>query len=75
MDEREFLIKLRKRADEQHRLMQYMPFPFVFTHIAEWLGNHPWRLLIPLAFFLTLLFRAILGQDYTDFILRIFGGL
>ena len=73
MNERDFLIELRQRVNEQHHLMHNMPFPHVFTLIAEWLGNHPWRLLIPLAFLLTLLFYGLLGHRYVDFILKIFG--
>jgi hypothetical protein len=75
MNEREFLIELRHRAQEQHILMRNMPFPYAFTFIAEWLGNHPWRLLIPLAFVLTLLFRGIFGTGYVDFILKLFRSL
>jgi hypothetical protein len=75
MNEREFLLKLQTRAKEQQKLMHNMPFPRAFTIISEWLGNHPWRLLIPFAFFLTLLFHGILGSKYDELILKIFGSL
>jgi hypothetical protein len=75
MNEREFIKELRLRANEQHRLMHNMPFSQAFTLIAEWLGNHPWRLLIPLAFVLTLILRVIFGPIYIDFILKLFSSL
>jgi len=74
MNEREFLQKLQKRAQEQELIMQGMIFPRVFTLVSIWLGNHPWRILIPLAFFVTLLFHFSFGKMYDDVIMKIFGG-
>jgi hypothetical protein len=73
MNEREFLLELQQRAREQHKVMNDMPFPRVFTLVSEWLGNHPWRFLIPLALLLTIIFRLSLGPSYDNFILDIFG--
>jgi len=75
MDEREFLLKLQQRAKEQHKLMHDVPFPSVFALVSEWLGIHPWRILIPFAFLLTFILHAALGHRYDEFILYIFGGL
>ena len=75
MNEREFLTTLEERAIEQEKIIKDMILPNIFAPIAIWLGNHPWRILIPLAFLLTLLFRSILGKPYDDFILKIFGKL
>jgi hypothetical protein len=75
MNEREFLLKLQERAKEQEKLMHHMPFPQIFTLIIEWFGNHPWRILIPFAFILSLVFHSIFGQRYVSLVLRIFGGL
>ena len=75
MNEREFLLELQTRAREQHKVMNDMPFPRFFTLVSEWLGNHPWRFLIPLAFLLTIIFRVIFGQAYDNLILDIFGRL
>lgn len=72
MNEREFLHKLQERAREQEKAITTIPF---FAFVARWLSIHPWRYLIPLAFFVSLIFRGILGSDYTDFILRLFKGL
>ncbi len=72
MDEAEFILKLQERAREQEKLVRDMPFSKVFGTVSLWLGNHPYRILIPLAFLITLLLRGIFGGDYTDFILKIF---
>lgn len=74
MNEREFLIKLQERAREQEKLMNDMVFPRVFAVVSVWFGNHPWRILIPLAFIFSVVFHGIIGKPYDDLILRIFGG-
>ncbi|MBP7832840.1 MAG: hypothetical protein KA035_03660 [Candidatus Levybacteria bacterium] len=72
MDERKFIEQLQLRAKQQESLIKTVPFPFVFVFVVRWLSYHPWRLLIPLAFLLTFLFRVILGPAYTDVVLAIF---
>jgi len=72
MNEREFLQKLQQRAVEQEHLMKGVPLPGIFLKISLWLGRHPWRILIPLAFIISLLLRNIFGSRYIDFILLIF---
>lgn len=74
MNEREFLKLLEDRAQEQEKLIKQMPFQSLFTATSLWLGEHPWRLLIPLAVILTLLFRILFGYRYYELILSIFGG-
>lgn len=74
MDQREFLLKLQKRVHEQEMIMQGMVFPRVFTVVSIWLGDHPWRILIPLAFLVTLVFHFSFGKMYDDVIMRVFGG-
>lgn len=73
MNEQQFLKKLQDRASEQEKVIKRMPFPKLFTSIGFWLGNHPWRLLIPLAFILTLIFHYTIGRRYDELILKIFG--
>ncbi len=75
MNEREFLIVLKARAQEQKKAMHAVPFPTVFAFVVEWLSHHPWRFLIPLAFLLSLLIRGIVGPHYTELILRLFRGI
>ena len=75
MNQHEFLKKLEERAKEQEKIIKGMILPNVFAPISFWLGSHPWRIFIPLAFLLTLLFHSILGKSYDDFILKIFGKL
>ena len=75
MNEHEFLKTLEERAKEQEKIIKDMVFPTLFTSVSTWLGNHPWRILIPLAFILTLIFHNILGKRYDELILKIFGKL
>jgi len=74
MNEHEFLHELEKRAKEQEAMLKGMPLQKAFVTTSLWFGQHPWRILIPLAFLLTLLFRFILGYRYYELILKIFGG-
>ncbi len=72
MDESEFILKLQERARTQEKIVKDMPLSKVFSAVSLWLGRHPYRILVPLAFILTLLFRGVLGPKYTDFVLYIF---
>ncbi|MDP3941098.1 MAG: hypothetical protein Q8Q49_02185 [bacterium] len=74
MDEREFLELLEKRAKEQEQLIKQMPLRRVFLLSSLWFGQHPWRILIPVALVLSLLFRWMLGYKYYELVLKIFGG-
>ncbi len=74
MNEREFIQTLQFRANEQEKILRGMLFPKVFSFVSFWLGEHPWRFLIPLAFVLSLIFHLGLGRSYDDVILKIFGG-
>lgn len=75
MNEQKFLNKLQVRAQEQEKIIRGMFLPRLFTSVSFWFGNHPWRILIPLAFVLTLIFHNVLGKRYDEFILKIFGKL
>lgn len=75
MNEQQFLNVLQKRAQEQEKIIKGMFLPQMFTKVSFWLGNHPWRILIPIAIILTFLFHGILGKRYDEFILKIFGKL
>ena len=74
MNEREFLLTLQQRAKEQEKLINDMVFPRVFKTVSNWLGNHPWRILIPLAFIFSIILHVFIGKSYDNLILRIFGG-
>jgi len=75
MNEQQFLNKLKARAREQERIIKGMFLPRLFTSVSFWLGDHPWRFLIPLAFVVTLILHGILGKGYDELILKIFGKL
>jgi len=74
MNEHDFIEKLQERAKEQERIVKGMVMPKVFLTVSSWFGNHPWRLLIPFAFLLSLVFHFSFGIHYDNLILRIFGG-
>jgi hypothetical protein len=73
MNEREFIKKLQERAKEQEKLIRDMPMHRVFYSVSFWFGNHPWRILVPLAIILTIIFQLSFGKHYDDFILKLFG--
>jgi len=75
MNERKFIKKLRERASEQEKIIRSMPLPKVFSSVSLWLGNHPWRILVPIALAITLVLHSIFGNSYDSFILAIFGKL
>ena len=75
MNEQQFLNKLQERTQEQEKIIKGMFLPKLFISVSFWLGNHPWRILIPLAFILTLIFHGAFGKGYDEFILKIFGKL
>lgn len=75
MNEAEFLQKLQERAHQQEKIIKDMPFSKVFSTVCIWLGHNPWRILVPLALFFTLLFRVIFGEKYIDFVLSMFRNL
>jgi len=75
MNEQQFLNKLQERAQEQEKIIKGMFLPKLFTSVSFWFGNHPWRILIPFAAILTLIFHGFLGKRYDELILKIFGKL
>lgn len=75
MNEREFIKVLQERAAEQEKIIRSVPLPKVFSSVSLWFGNHPFRILVPIAFAITLISHAIFGNSYDSFILAIFGRL
>jgi len=75
MNEREFIKTLEERAKEQEKIIKGMILPGIFIGVSSWLGEHPWKLLIPIAFIITLILHSLFGKTYDEFILKIFGKL
>lgn len=75
MNEREFIKTLEERAKEQERIIRRMVLPNIFTSVSFWLGDHPWKILLPLSIIITLIFHFTIGKSYDNFILKIFGKL
>lgn len=72
MNENEFISLLQTRAREQETLLSRIPLPNVFFRVSTWLGKHPWRILVPLAFIVSVIFQLMGKEAYTDLILQIF---
>ena len=75
MNEQKFLKILEERAKEQEKIIDNMLLPTVFRSICFWLGNHPLRILIPVAVIINLALHGAIGPEYDEFILKIFGKL
>ena len=72
MKQRDFVAILQERALAQKKAMDAVPFPKIFSFVIEWLSDHPWRFLIPLAFIISLALRGFIGHGYTNFVLWVF---
>ncbi|HSX08811.1 MAG TPA: hypothetical protein VLF93_01535 [Candidatus Saccharimonadales bacterium] len=72
MKQSDFVAILQERARAQKKAMDAVPFPRIFAFVIEWLSDHPWRFLIPLAFLISLVLRGIIGPNYTNIVLQIF---
>ena len=75
MNEQRFLNRLQERAKEQEKILRDMFLPGMFVGVSSWLGEHPWKILIPIAFIITIILHGIFGKIYDEFILKIFGKL
>ncbi len=75
MNEQQFLLKLEERAHEQEKIISHLRAPQTVFGISMWLGRHPWRFMIPLSFIFSIILQSIFGNNYTETILWIFGGL
>ncbi|HXS14932.1 MAG TPA: hypothetical protein VN711_02300 [Candidatus Saccharimonadales bacterium] len=75
MNERKFLEELQKRAQETKQLEKNVYFPIFFRPISYYLGNHPWRILIPFAFLLTVVLQLLYHRQFDEIILWIFGSI
>lgn len=75
MNEPEFLQTLEERAREQEKIIKTSSPLHIYATVSLWFGKHPWRILIPFAFLISLILRLIFGQEFFATILGIFGGL
>lgn len=71
MEKNSVIAALQERAREQ-QILQRLPFPHFFVLVTNLLGENPWRILIPIAVGLTLLFHALWGRAYDEAILWLF---
>lgn len=72
--ESSFIKQLEAKAEEQQRLVQTELIPDWARGLGGWLAVNPWRVLVPMAAILYVLFRFVMGVGYRDFVLGLFGG-
>ena len=74
MKETTFIRELELRAIEQQRLVQTELIPAWARGLGDWLAVNPWRVLVPGASIVYFVLRIMLGTEYREFILGLFGG-
>lgn len=72
--ENNFILELERKAQEQHKLVKTQMIPDWARGIGGWLAVNPWRVLVPLAIIIYFGLRALLGTQFREFILGLFGG-
>lgn len=72
--ESSFIEELEQKAREQRRLTETEIIPSWARRLGDWLAVNPWRALVPGASILYLVLRIMLGQQYREWILGLFGG-
>lgn len=72
--EKEFLELLEKKASEEKKILATEIMPSWAKGMGEWLVVNPWRVMVPFACILYLVFRIVYGQMFREIILGIFGG-
>ena len=74
-----FQLELKQRLEENRKLYRE-PSVFgaldnpVVRFVASYLGVNPWKVLVPVAFLLSLLLRIVFGRGFSEYILIILGG-
>lgn len=71
--EREFLEVLERKAQEQRRLVGSEILPEWASRLGIWLGVNPWRVIVPLSFFIALSLYGVWGERFLEFSLFLFG--
>lgn len=72
--ERKFIEELEAKARSQQKLVQTELIPAWARGVGGWLAVNPWRALVPMACILYLILRFVMGTQYRDFVLGLFGG-
>jgi len=74
MNEKIFIANLEQRVKEQRKLVETEMIPEWAKGLGDWMAVNPWRLVIPVASIVYLVFRIGYGEQYREFILGLFGG-
>ncbi len=74
MKESSFITELEKRAESQRKLVNTEIIPDWARGMGDWLATNPWRVVVPVAVIVYVVVRLIVGVEYREFILGLFGG-
>lgn len=74
MKESSFITELEKRAESQRKLVNTEIIPDWARGMGAWLATNPWRVVVPVAVIVYVVARLIVGVEYREFILGLFGG-
>lgn len=74
----DFYSELQRRLEENRKLYRETPF-VVFEgsfakFVASNLGVNPWKILVPVSALSVLFLRLVLGERFSDIVLRVLGG-
>lgn len=71
--EREFLELLEKKAESQRELVKSEILPEWASSLGIWLGEHPFRVILPVSFLLSLGLFLVFGKGFLELSLFLFG--
>lgn len=74
LNENQFLMILEQKSLEEKRILSTELMPRWARGLGEWLVVNPWRLLIPSACLIYLGVRFMVGIDFREWVLGLFGG-
>ena len=72
--ETSFIQELENKAVEQQRLVRTELIPGWAKGLGNWLAVNPWRVLVPGASMVYVVWRITYGVEFREFILGLFGG-
>lgn len=72
--ETEFLKVIEKKAVEERKILNTELMPSWARGVGEWLVVNPWRVMVPVSGVSYVLLRILIGANFRELILGLFGG-
>lgn len=69
-----FIKLLEKKAEEQRRVVQTELIPQWAKGLGNWFAVNPWRVIVPAASIVYVVWRIAYGEQFRELILGLFGG-